>query len=219
MSSHPQCEAKCWNENKTKGSIASVVKEIEATLIYFISISTEGWLKIDFFAVSRFEFMRKQSAKTWMKKSMKKLTPMVFWNVRPFIVLIFGSRLCKRTKKVGKKISWRQDVRATEVDLLRWNGKNIIRSTWFHLTFYSSLSCCFPLWTFLLLALRPETWDYKFSGGIGFHRIVSLDYRMAIKQRIYVINFWCFRKGQLLVIKLQSFRVCRNVFSLSARML
>lgn len=96
-------------------------------------------LKLAFLRFLAFESMRKQSA-----TNIKKFDSHGFLECgRPFgrferrsaSDFFFGRRLCK-----VKSRCW--DGKATEVDLPS-NGKNIIRYTWFHLTFFTSFRCCF----------------------------------------------------------------------------
>lgn len=94
----------------------------------------------------------------------------------------------KRSKiSFGK---WRrQSEPLTEVNL-PWNGKNIIRYTWFHLTFFTSLRCCFSAvncFASLLYFSGDSSRDYKLGqrGNVAKWKWFSshsfLVYHSAIK--------------------------------------
>lgn len=105
-------------------------------------------------------------------------------------------------------------VVATEVDL-PWNGKNIIRYTWFHLTFLASLRCCFSavvlrFFCELLRLYYPVTSDYTFASE-RFRLYSEMDFRLSSPTPFSAIKHWICnqhfsRSRRSLAIKLPSIR-------------
>lgn len=96
-----------------------------------------------------------------------------------------------------------------------WNGKNIIRYTWFHLTFLASLRCCFSavvlrFFCELLRLYYPVTSDYTFASE-RFRLYSEMDFRLSSPSPFSAIKHWICnqhfgRSRRSLAIKLPSIR-------------